>query len=130
MGASHFAVALWVAVWVTLSVSIILTNKYVLGYTSFRFPFMLALWHMLLASATARTAMKVLGIPDTITQHASRTLNMQLSAIGVLFGSALVLGNASFIYLSVPTVQMLKVRQQQHTVTAALQQLQQGLQLC
>uniref|UniRef100_A0A383WD92 Sugar phosphate transporter domain-containing protein n=1 Tax=Tetradesmus obliquus TaxID=3088 RepID=A0A383WD92_TETOB len=52
--------------------------------------------------------MKVLDVPDTIKQHGSRTLNLQLAAIGVLFGSALVLGNASFIFLSVPTVQMLK----------------------
>lgn len=95
--------------------SIILTNKYVLGYTAFRFPFVLALWHMLLASASARTMMKVLDVPDTIKQHGSRTLNLQLAAIGVLFGSALVLGNASFIFLSVPTVQMLKVSQQQLT---------------
>jgi hypothetical protein len=127
MGASRLAVALWIAVWVTLSVSIILTNKYVLGYTAFRFPFVLALWHMLLASASARTAMKVLHIPDTISQLGSRTLNMQLAAIGVLFGSALVLGNASYIFLSVPTVQMLKVRQQQ---TAATQQHIQQLQRC
>jgi urea transporter len=110
MGTSRLAVGRWIAVWVTLSVSIILTNKYVLGYTAFRFPFVLALWHMLLASATARTALKVLDFPDTISQHGSRTLNMQLAAIGVLFGYALVLGNASFIFLSVPTVQMLKVR--------------------
>jgi hypothetical protein len=110
MGASRLAVALWIAVWVTLSVSIIITNKYVLGYTAFQFPFVLALWHMLLASATARTAMKVLGIPDSITQHGSRTVNGQLAVIGVLSGFALVLGNASFIFLSVPTVQMLKVR--------------------
>jgi hypothetical protein len=77
----------------------------------------LALWHMLLASATARASMMMLGIPDTITQHGSRTLNMQLAAVGVLFGSALVLNNASFIFLSVPTVQMLKVRQQQIAAT-------------
>jgi hypothetical protein len=70
--------------------------------------------------------MKVLDIPDTITQHGSRTLNMQLAAIGVLFGSALVLGNASFLFLSVPTVQMLKVQQQ----TAAAQQLQRCAPLC
>lgn len=59
--------------------------------------------------------MHVLAVPDTIKQHGNRTLNMQLAAIGVLFGSALVLGNASFIFLSVPTVQMLKVSQQQLT---------------
>lgn len=110
MGSPRLAVALWIALWVTLSVSIILTNKYILGYTDFRFPFLLALWHMLLASLSARTMMNVLDVPDTIKQHGSRTLNMQLAAIGVLFGTALVMGNASFIFLSVPTVQMLKVK--------------------
>lgn len=117
MGPSRFAVALWIALWIGLSVSIILTNKYILGYTSFRFPFLLALWHMLLASLGARTMMSVLAVPDTIKQHGSRTLNMQLAAIGVLFGSALVLGNASFMFLSVPTIQMFKVNNNKDSAT-------------
>jgi hypothetical protein len=105
----RLSVAVWIAVWATISVSIILTNKYVLGYTAFVFPFTLALWHMLLASISSRAAMLILSIPDTIKEHSSSKLEMQLAATGMLFGASLVLGFWSFMYLSVPTIQMLKV---------------------
>jgi hypothetical protein len=99
----------WIATWITISVSLILTNKYVLGYTAFRFPIMLAFIHMLLASASSRLAMSLMDIPDTIQQLGDSKLYVQLAAIGIMFGLSLVLGNSSFIYLSVPTIQMLKV---------------------
>lgn len=58
----------WIIVWVTLSVSIILVNKHVMFYSGFRFPFTLALWHMFLATVTARAAVWALNLPDTIKQ--------------------------------------------------------------
>lgn len=106
---SQLNVALWVAVWITISVSIIIVNKHVLYYTNFHFPLLLAVWHMVLATVTSRAAIKGLGWRDTIKEHASQQLYVQLAIIGLLFGSALGTGNAALLYISVPTVQMLKV---------------------
>lgn len=78
-------------------------------YSGFRFPFTLALWHMFLASVTARTAVWALGLPDTIRQHKSSSLYGQVALIGMLFGGTLVAGNAALLFLTVPTIQMLKV---------------------
>jgi hypothetical protein len=93
-----------------LSVSIILVNKYVVAASGFSFPMTLAAWHMALGTATARCAVWALGMPDTIREHASPALYSQLASIGVLFAGVLVTSNASLMLLSVPAVQMLKVR--------------------
>jgi hypothetical protein len=49
-------------------------------------------------------------LPDPITQQKSTQVYMQVAVIGLLFGGTLVAGNAALMYLSVPTIQMLKVR--------------------
>lgn len=106
---SQLTVALWVALWITLSVSIIIVNKHVLYYSGFHYPLLLAVWHMVLATVTARAAISVFGWTDSIKEHGSQQLYMQLAMIGLLFGGALGAGNAALLFLSVPTVQMLKV---------------------
>lgn len=100
---------LWMLVWVCLSVSIILVNKHVIFYSGFHFPCTLALWHMVLATVTARAAVWLLKLPDAISQQKSTNLYMQVAVTGLLFGGTLVAGNAALLYLSVPTIQMLKV---------------------
>lgn len=108
---SQLTIALWIASWITISVSIIIVNKHVLYYTHFHYPLLLAVWHMVLATVTSRTAMKAFGWVDSIKEHASQQLYVQLAMIGLLFGGALGAGNAALLFLSVPTIQMLKVRQ-------------------
>lgn len=102
--------AAWIVLWVALSVSIIIVNKHIMTYTAFNKPFALALWHMGLASVTARTAMVLTRTPDAIREHGGRQLYAQMGVIGVLFAAVLVSGNAALQLLSVPCVQMLKVR--------------------
>lgn len=96
-------------VWVCLSVSIILVNKQVMFYSGFHFPCTLAFWHMFLATVTARFAVWAWDLPDAISQQKSSGIYMQVAMIGLLFGGTLVAGNAALLYLSVPTIQMLKV---------------------
>lgn len=103
---------LWMGVWICLSVSIILVNKHVIFYSGFHFPITLAFWHMFLATVTARLAVWGWDLPDAISQQKSTSLYMQVAMIGLLFGGTLVAGNAALLFLSVPTIQMLKVGQQ------------------
>lgn len=100
---------LWMGVWVCLSVSIILVNKKVMFYLGFHFPCTLAFWHMFLATVTARFAVWAWKMPDAFSQQSSRSVYMQVMLIGLLFGGTLVAGNTALLYLSVPTIQMLKV---------------------
>lgn len=86
MGASRLAMALWevwVALWVSgLYVSINVTNINVLGYKHFRFPYVLALWHMLLASASARMVMNVLAVRQPVCHWGPGTATCCLRATG------------------------------------------------
>lgn len=107
---SQFTKGVWVATWIINSVSIIMVNKHVLSVTRFQYPMLLAFWHMLLATAASRSAMQILGWRDTIQEHGTQQLQLQLAMIGLLFGGALAAGNAALLYISVPAVQMLKVR--------------------
>lgn len=118
---TYISTAAWILLWITLSVSIIIVNKHVMFYSGFRFPFCLALWHMMLGTVTSRTAVWALRIPDTIKEHGSTTLYTQVALIGVLFGGTLVTGNAALLFLTVPTVQMLKVSQGRAVVVSCMQ---------
>lgn len=100
---------LWMLVWICLSVSIILVNKHVMFYSGFHFPFSLAMWHMFLATVTSRLAVWAWDMPDAISQANSRAIYVQVALIGLLFGGTLVAGNSALLFLSVPTIQMLKV---------------------
>jgi hypothetical protein len=53
----NWVVCSWIALWVCLSVTIIIVNKHILFYTDFKYPFALALWHMLLASCVSKGCM-------------------------------------------------------------------------
>jgi len=100
---------IWMLVWICLSVSIILVNKHVIFYSGFHFPISLAFWHMFLATVTARLSVWALDLPDAISQANNTNLYMQVALTGLLFGGTLVAGNAALLFLSVPTIQMLKV---------------------
>lgn len=86
-----------------------MVNKQVMFYSGFHFPCTLAFWHMFLATVTARLAVWAWDMPDAISQQKSSSIYMQVAMIGLLFGGTLVAGNAALLYLSVPTIQMLKV---------------------
>lgn len=101
-----------IAAWIANSAVCVLTNKHVLFYLKFSFPTTLAVLHML--SAFATTALVMHGTSDG-RRHlpppgaAPRSFWAKLAGIGALFGGGLVLANSAFMYLSVPSIQMLKV---------------------
>lgn len=102
-----------IAGWIANSALCVLTNKHVLYYLKFGFPATLAVLHMV--SAFASTSLLVHCTADG-RRHlpppgsARPVFYYQLAGIGALFGVVLMLSNSVFMYLSVPSIQMLKVR--------------------
>lgn len=91
----------------------VLLNKHILHVLAFGFPFTLAMLHMV--SAAFLASVLVHTSHDT-TAHvpaiAATTLKfyLQMGGIAALFGLQLSLSNSAFIFLSIPAIQMLKVR--------------------
>ena len=99
--------------WISTSALCVMLNKHILFYLGFKFPTTLAVMHMLSASAVASSVVHL--SPDG-RQHVPPPDKMRgyfhfsLALIATLYGFVLVLSNSAFMYLSVPTIQMLKVR--------------------
>ena len=51
----------YVVVWMSISMSVILFNKYILAYSGFRYPIALTLWHMTFCTFVATVMVRVLG---------------------------------------------------------------------
>lgn len=102
-----------IAVWIINSAICVLLNKHVLYYLDFKFPTTLAVMHMV--SAALATAVLIHATPDGRQRRlpprgaARPRFYAQLAGIAALFGIVLVLANSAFMYLSVPSIQMLKV---------------------
>jgi drug/metabolite transporter (DMT)-like permease len=101
-----------IGAWIANSALCVLTNKHILFYLGFSFPTTLAVLHM--ASAFITTAALIYLTPDG-RRHlpppgaAKPAFYIQLAGIAGLFGLVLVMANSAFMYLSVPSIQMLKV---------------------
>jgi hypothetical protein len=109
---SHKFVYACIAAWIANSALCVLTNKHVLYYLKFGFPTTLAVMHM--TSAFISTSILIYCTPDGRRNlppkgAAPRIFYIQLAGIAALFGVVLVLANSAFMYLSVPSIQMLKV---------------------
>jgi hypothetical protein len=99
-----------IALWIANSTVCMLLNKYVLHYLKFAFPSVLAVMHMFAAAVLTTFLVHAnydSGVP-TISALGPR-LAAQLAGIACMFGLVLLLSNTAFEYLSVPTIQMLKV---------------------
>eukprot|EP00958_Prasinococcus_capsulatus_P017043 scaffold1911_cov397-Prasinococcus_capsulatus_cf.AAC.24 len=97
----------YVALWISLSASVILYNKWILAYYGFRFPLALTMWHMLFCSVVGFLAVKVFKVTKslgmTAEQYARRVL-----PIGALYAASLWFSNSAYLYLTVAFIQMLK----------------------
>lgn len=52
----------YVVIWMSISISVILFNKWLLAYSGFPYPIALTCWHMAFCSAVAFVAVRVLGL--------------------------------------------------------------------
>jgi drug/metabolite transporter (DMT)-like permease len=97
----------YTTVWIGLSASVIMFNKYILAYAGFPFPITLTVWHMIF-SGTISTIMVHSGIVMPSDEMCAYTYARAILPIGALFAGTLWLGNAAYLHLSVSFIQMLK----------------------
>ncbi|KAM7490128.1 hypothetical protein LguiA_033049 [Lonicera macranthoides] len=99
----------YVAIWIFLSFSVIVYNKYILDPKLYNWPFPISLTmiHMSFCSALAFFAVRVFAVVEPV----SMTRDIYLTSvvpIGALYSLSLWLSNSAYIYLSVSFIQMLK----------------------
>lgn len=120
--------AFYVIVWISLSSSIILFNKWILSFKGFRllpvtlqeflltvqgFPIILTTWHLVFATVATQIMSRTTNLLDG-RKNVKMTGRVYLRAIvpiGAAFSGSLMCGNLTYLYLSVPFIQMLKVNQ-------------------
>ncbi|KAI9728588.1 MAG: hypothetical protein M1834_007616 [Cirrosporium novae-zelandiae] len=102
--------AVYVIVWITLSSSVILFNKYLLDTMGFRFPIVLTTWHLAFASFLTQVLARTTTLLDgrKTVKMTPRVYIRAIVPIGFLFSLSLMCGNKAYLYLSVAFIQMLK----------------------
>ncbi|GMH42906.1 hypothetical protein BSKO_10828 [Bryopsis sp. KO-2023] len=97
----------YVVLWMSVSISVILFNKWLLAFSGFPFPLALTMWHMFFCSTVAVFCIKVLKICPTHNMT-SEVYFRRVVPIGLLYAGSLWLSNSSYLYLSVSFIQMTK----------------------
>eukprot|EP00208_Stichococcus_sp_RCC1054_P007436 CAMPEP_0206150384 /NCGR_PEP_ID=MMETSP1473-20131121/38272_1 /ASSEMBLY_ACC=CAM_ASM_001109 /TAXON_ID=1461547 /ORGANISM="Stichococcus sp, Strain RCC1054" /LENGTH=331 /DNA_ID=CAMNT_0053547883 /DNA_START=1603 /DNA_END=2598 /DNA_ORIENTATION=+ len=96
----------YVALWIALSATVIMYNKYILTVGKFPYPVGLTIWHMAFCSILAFLLVKS-GVVQPIDMNPELYIKT-IVPIGALYSGTLWLGNAAYLSLSVSFVQMLK----------------------
>ncbi|KAL1822572.1 hypothetical protein DCAR_0310392 [Daucus carota subsp. sativus] len=99
----------YVSIWIFLSFSVIVYNKYILDRKLYNWPHPISLTmiHMGFCSILAYLIIKVFKLVEPVTM--SRDLYLRsVVPIGLLYSLSLWLSNSAYIYLSVSFIQMLK----------------------
>ncbi|KAI3468032.1 hypothetical protein Pfo_024695 [Paulownia fortunei] len=99
----------YVAIWIFLSFTVIVYNKYILDKKLYNWPFPISLTmiHMAFCSSLAFAAVRLF----KLVEPAALSRRVYLSSvvpIGALYSLSLWLSNSAYIYLSVSFIQMLK----------------------
>lgn len=102
--------AVYVTVWISLSSSVILFNKWILSTLQFHYPILLTAWHLVFATIMTQILARTTRLLD-----GRKTLKMTgkvylraIVPIGLFFSLSLICGNLTYLYLSVSFIQMLK----------------------
>ncbi|KAI4380171.1 hypothetical protein MLD38_006391 [Melastoma candidum] len=99
----------YVGIWIFLSFTVIVFNKYILDRKLYGWPYpiTLTLIHMSFCSALAFLLINVLRLVDPVSMSRQLFLT-SVVPIGALYSLSLWLSNSAYIYLSVSFIQMLK----------------------
>lgn len=99
----------YVSIWIFLSFSVIVFNKYILDRKMFNWPFPISLTmiHMAFCSFLAIVLVRVLKLVEPIGMSREVYLT-SVVPIGALYSLSLWFSNSAYIYLSVSFIQMLK----------------------
>ncbi|RCV36970.1 hypothetical protein SETIT_8G025000v2 [Setaria italica] len=102
----------YVGIWVSLSFSVIVYNKYILDPKMYGWPFPISLTmiHMAFCATLAAALVRVLRVVDVPTSPpmTPRLYAASVVPIGALYALSLWFSNSAYIYLSVSFIQMLK----------------------
>ncbi|XP_010437916.1 PREDICTED: probable sugar phosphate/phosphate translocator At4g32390 [Camelina sativa] len=100
----------YVSIWIFLSFSVIVYNKYILDKKMYNWPFPITLTmiHMAFCSSLAVVVIKVFKVVEPVKKMTRETYIRSVVPIGALYSLSLWLSNSAYIYLSVSFIQMLK----------------------
>merc|ERR1711977_481161 len=102
--------AVYVAVWISLSSSVILFNKWILSTLGFKYPILLTSWHLIFATIMTQIMARTTTLLDgrKTVKMTGRVYLRAILPIGFFFSLSLICGNKAYLYLSVAFIQMLK----------------------
>ncbi|OJD30519.1 uncharacterized protein BKCO1_5900028 [Diplodia corticola] len=105
-----FHPAVYIAVWISLSSSVIVFNKWILDTAGFRFPIFLTTWHLTFATLMTQGLARFTNVLDSRKKVPmnGRVYLRAIVPIGIFFSLSLICGNQAYLYLSVAFIQMLK----------------------
>ncbi|KAI5925383.1 triose-phosphate transporter family-domain-containing protein [Camillea tinctor] len=112
--------ALYIALWIAMSSSVILFNKWVLASAKFDFPLFLTTWHMAFATGMTQVMARTTSTLDSRLKVPmdTPTYMRAIVPIGIMFSLSLICGNLAYLYLSVSFIQMLKATNAVATLVA------------
>ncbi|KAH8726444.1 triose-phosphate transporter family-domain-containing protein [Phaeosphaeriaceae sp. PMI808] len=107
---ASFHPAVYIGVWITLSSSTIVFNKYILDTAKFHYPIFLTTWHLVFATIMTQFLARFTTILDSRKKvpMTGRVYLRAIVPIGLFFSLSLICGNQAYLYLSVAFIQMLK----------------------
>lgn len=99
----------YVGIWIFLSFTVIVFNKYILDRKMYNWPFPISLTmiHMLFCSSIAFLLVRVFHVVEPISMSREMYIS-SVVPIGALYALSLWFSNSAYIYLSVSFIQMLK----------------------
>ncbi|KAK4122659.1 TPT-domain-containing protein [Parathielavia appendiculata] len=102
--------ALYVSVWIALSSSVILFNKWILSTLGFAYPVILTTFHLTFATIMTQLLARYTTLLDgrKTVKMTGRVYLRAIVPIGFFFSLSLIFGNLTYLYLSVAFIQMLK----------------------
>ncbi|KAH9908043.1 TPT-domain-containing protein [Xylariomycetidae sp. FL2044] len=102
--------AFYVIVWISLSSSVILFNKWILDTLEFRYPVILTTYHLTFATIATQLMARYTSLLDgrKSVKMTGRVYLRAIVPIGLFFSLSLICGNLTYLYLSVAFIQMIK----------------------
>lgn len=102
--------AVYIAVWIFCSGSVILFNKYILHTLEFPFPIFLTTCHLVFATVSTRVLERTTDLLKGLknVEITPELYRKAILPIGLFFSMSLIFSNNAYLYLSVPFIQMLK----------------------
>lgn len=101
-------VVVYIAIWMCISISLIMYNKWLLSYKNYRFPLAMTMCHQActatVAHITCRLGLKSMSPPKLTAQQ----FQSKILPIALLFAASIALSNLAVSYLTIPFMQMLK----------------------